>query len=339
MNIPIKQPETRLWRVKIVLMGISALLAVTPLTGLLNPPKAAAWTGALPGCNQALNTFAGDLKEAIETKDTSFNHNESSFLYARGAADHQNAIDANNYDNMYLYYVNAPNKLKFKKLTATTYGFTAESGTLVNRMHIISREVKTSTYPDGVTTISGVNAPPHELGCVTSAVNVLYSSDWDVYKFTETVYGGTGEAQCSATDIACKISRVFRRVADTFHAVGQAILRGIAVLFAPDSADFNELYTDFTSFFDTKLGFLLYPFQFIGSMFNAYNDTSNQWCTMSNCQKSLGEVYGTEMKLDVLQWRLTAPALFNFLTATLRGLTVLALAFAIHRKYLEVIKK
>lgn len=102
--------------------------------------------------------------------------------------------------------------------------------------------------------------------------NVTYDASWDQITATTTtvdskVYPTT--QGCSMTDIGCLLQQTFSTVANTFLAVGEAIVNGIALLFSPDVDTLKYSFDEFsTSLLDT-LGFLAYPFEWIGDTLDA----------------------------------------------------------------------
>lgn len=96
--------------------------------------------------------------------------------------------------------------------------------------------------------------------------NVTYDASWDqITASTTTVdlksYPTT--QGCSMTDIGCLLQQTFSTVANTFLAVGEAIVNGIALLFSPDVDTLKYSFDQFMDSMIDTLGFLAYPFEWI----------------------------------------------------------------------------
>lgn len=107
---------------------------------------------------------------------------------------------------------------------------------------------------------SGVSAPCKKFG------NVTYDASWDQATAGTTtvdnkVYPTT--QGCSMTDIGCLLQQTFSTVANTFLAVGEAIVNGIASLFSPDVDTLKYSFDEFSNSLLDTLGFLAYPFEWI----------------------------------------------------------------------------
>lgn len=173
------------------------------------------------------------------------------------------------------------------------------------------------------------------VGCVEVAHNVDYMSSWTYTQFTQNINAGD-EITCSTFDIACHIAATFRSIGDTFNAVGQAIVRGFAALFAPDMTEIQNSFSDFNTFMQQKLGFLVFPIVFLVDSINSFSDTTNQWCSSSSCVKNLGNMLGGNLTIDFNALKNTMPSIWTFFISTMRGLIVVALVLGIRRKYMEV---
>jgi len=107
---------------------------------------------------------------------------------------------------------------------------------------------------------SGNSAPCKKFG------NVTYDASWDqAIATTTTVDKKTYPTTqgCSMTDIGCLLQQTFSTVANTFLAVGEAIVNGIALLFTPDVDTLKYSFDQFTDSLTDTLGFLAYPFEWI----------------------------------------------------------------------------
>jgi len=80
--------------------------------------------------------------------------------------------------------------------------------------------------------------------------------------FTQ-IPNATGKFDCETWDITCKIKNIFTGIADTFTAVGNAIVDGITALFSVDTTTMGYEFDQLKEFLIDKLGFLAYPFEWI----------------------------------------------------------------------------
>jgi len=182
------------------------------------------------------------------------------------------------------------------------------------------------------------------ISCVVVAHNMSYSPGWTYDPFPGNLdYAqgvGTGTSQtCAALDIACSIKSVFRKVEDTFIAVGQAIVNGIAILFKPDTASIQADFNSLSTFLNNKLGFIAYPFTFLVDVFNAFSGTSNNWCTTSSCTKDFGTLFGHDFIVDLNAPQIAYPTLWAWFKNFIIGVTVLELLIAIYGKYKAIIRR
>lgn len=192
------------------------------------------------------------------------------------------------------------------------------------------------TIPEG-TTITSANT-----NCIYAAKNVVYESTWTWNKFSSYAgykEGADASASCTTLDFACKIKQAWEGVTDTFAAVGEAIVYGIAQIFAPDANQVKSDFDSLTDFMEEKFGFLTYPFVFISDIFNAFNNTSNQWCTTTSCTKNFGNFYGQPFIIDITQLKTSVPTYYNWFVIVMRGMVVLALLLSLRQKFVKVLHK
>ena len=173
------------------------------------------------------------------------------------------------------------------------------------------------------------------VSCVHKVDNVAYDTNYNGPQFQsyndEILYNTT----CDTFDIPCQINRVFNGIANTFISVGQAIVNGIAALFLPDSATISQYFEDIKQSFNDQIGFLSYPFTFLIDLFNNI-DTSD--CT-PNCDVTFaGTLFGSQVTFDADALETAYPPLWFWLTAFVRASIVVALAIALYKKYMKVVK-
>jgi hypothetical protein len=186
--------------------------------------------------------------------------------------------------------------------------------------------------------VSPSTQPSINFTCIVSVTNVTYGPGWDGPVYSTKLLYGTSTIQCDKLDLGCWVNKAWTGVADTFTSVGKALLSGIASIFAPDGTQLQSDFNAFNSFMTAKLGFLLYPFQFLVNLFNAFNSSSS-WCTASSCTKNFGNLFGHPFTLDLNAMATVMPTMWSWFLGLIRGTTVLALVLALRRKYMSVVGK
>lgn len=340
---PIKHTYGLPGRKKLIRLGISLIIAlIAPTAALQSPQKAAAYTGQPPNCpTNYLHMW--DWPKMIRDNSQWPEFNPESSKYVIGL------VGTPGTPQMTWQLITAGDKgqgeLIAEKNTSGVYQIRPSVWTIGWRtLHDNPEKVHGTQYANPYVTTgwnsSSSNTPLTNLGCVIAAKGVVYAQSYDLQQFETNVRYGTGDGtqKCDALAIGCWMGKLWNGVADTFSSVGQAILKGIAWLFAPESQDLNYVYTDFKDYMDWKLGMLIFPFSYVIDLFNAYTSSANAWCTPTSCEKDLGNVMGGNMKFDFLKWRDTAPTMYNFFLALTRGITVVALVGMMYKKYMEVAK-
>ncbi len=171
------------------------------------------------------------------------------------------------------------------------------------------------------------------------AVNVDYSSSWDVAHLTNHVpYGQDGAANCGTLDIGCWVGKLTSGFTNGIKALFGLFVDGFQWLFVPDGGTIKSSYDSLSTFMNAKLGFLAYPFTFIGNVFAAFTSGSS-WCNSSSCIKNFGTLFGQPFVLNLGQVQTTMPTIWTWFTAMIRGITILLLLLAVRGKYRSVTAK
>ena len=203
-------------------------------------------------------------------------------------------------------------------------------------------------YSTGVT--SGINPAdiPNFRGVVigndqfvaqVGAVNVNYASSWDMGHFTNNVpYGEDGAANCGTLDIGCWVGKLTSGFTNGIKALFGLMVDAFKWLFIPDGTQIKSSFDDLTTFMNNKLGFLAYPFTFIGNVFNAFTSGSS-WCNDTGCSKNFGNLFGHPFNVNLGQMQTTMPSIWFWFTGMIRGLTILTLLLAVRQKYRAVTSK
>lgn len=174
-----------------------------------------------------------------------------------------------------------------------------------------------------------------QVTCIHKVDNVSYEDNYNgaiFNSYQDEVYYNT---TCDTFDISCQIGRIFTGISNTFVSVGQAIVNGIAALFIPDSETISQYFDDIKASFNDQIGFLAYPFTFLIDLFNNI-DTSN--CS-PNCDVTFaGTLFGSQVTFDADALETAYPPLWFWLTSFVRASIVVALAIALYKKYMKVVK-
>ena len=178
--------------------------------------------------------------------------------------------------------------------------------------------------------------------CYAYVKNVQYAGSWTFDKLSEDVVyteGANLTYKCDTFDIGCQIAKAWRGVGNTIADAMYAAMKGIASFFMPDGAVIKSDFDDLNTFLQAKLGFLVYPLTFLGQLFTAFGDTTNNWCTSSSCTKNFGNLFGQPFVVDLKVGATAYPTYWTYFLTMTRGLVVLALVLAIRKKYIGVVHK
>lgn len=180
----------------------------------------------------------------------------------------------------------------------------------------------------------------------------------DIPNATETPpVNNSNPNNCDPWDVVCWFQNVVGNVVDGFQSLGdlisgsfQAIGDWIANLIMPQNEDGTFSNNLETSFFDIKtgfedrLGFLLFPFQFIGELFTgileAYNPTGSDWTT---CPPSLGltipNLLGSNgVTLDICTLEDVSPTIYTTMIAIIRIVWIIGVVGFLHHKYFQIVR-
>lgn len=213
-------------------------------------------------------------------------------------------------------------------LTSGYHGITRFNGTPVSNMN-------------WTTILSNIERDPNVDGAILGVVyqsNVTYDPSYTGRKnFNLSAPKGAEPSGCNEETglvqfAACKIG-------EAVGSVLEPIWHGIIALFVPDEQKVNDLVGAMGTFFEEKLGFLLFPFEIVIDLFNAILTPSSPWCNSSSCVLHAGNVLGGDFSINVLALKQASSAAWNLLVALANVGLVLALIAGIHRKFDEVTQK
>jgi len=202
-----------------------------------------------------------------------------------------------------------------------------------------------TTYLSGITDPSTINAGNgfvigNDLFAAQVGTNkVDYADSWDAAHFTNHVpYGESEGKSCSTLDIGCWVGKITSGFTNAIKEIVGLVGDLFSWLFVPAADEVSNAFNEFGTFMNAKLGFLAYPFDFIGGVFNAFTSGSS-WCNSSSCSKSFGNLFGHNFTVNLGQTQTTMPTLWTWFTGMVRGLTIVALLFAVRQKYRSVTNK
>lgn len=260
--------------------------------------------------------------------------------------------------NYELWYAGSGSKLTFSYNSGVSKPQLTVTGGSLDGAHIISEPVTNPTYKaiwgsftsnySPVYSTAYHSLPPSspwyfdssQMSCMYTAHNVGYDPSFlDLYnKFSSSVqYQIVSGQTCSSLNVGCWISKALSGISDTFVGWFEAAANFIGNLFIPNESDLADSWNNFSTFMQGKLGFLTYPFTFVIDVFDAFT-TSTSGCTSSSCTYDFGNFYGHDFSVNFLAPKLISPSLFNYLLLVIQSLTVIALVYEVHKKYLEVVK-
>lgn len=107
----------------------------------------------------------------------------------------------------------------------------------------------------------------------------------------------------------------------------------LKMLFIPTGQFFKELFDDFNSFFNEKLGFIAYPITFLIGFFTDVMNAAGS----PNCAIEGGSLFGVNADIDLCKMQNNIPQIYNGIIVLIRAAVAFTLIFALFRKYHEVV--
>lgn len=335
-------------RATIWLVGVLVCIG-SMLSPFIAPPQTAnAWDETLPTCTgiglSYWDWLEGDSNTGAANEGVYDRDGNSNFSTANGRYVLARTVAAPNL--LLIRPISSTVNLEFQRytdLSGAHYRLDMADGSAFMTNSINDAPVENG-YPSSATLVvnptNTTSTPLTGITCVYTARNITYGSTWDkpFYSANEASRGSV-DNDCDALDFGCWMGKVFDTIGDGLKEVMMGVVKAITYLFAPDEAKMSEIMNNAKTFFEAKLGFLVYPLTFIGQMFTAMGDTSNNWCSDSSCSKSFGNFFGSNFTVNLLDFKNQMPTVWTFFTTAIRGLTVLALILAIRKKYMEVLHK
>ena len=343
------------FRRSMVYLSVVTLLLTTTMV-LYKPKKAEAWASAtLPTCEQY--DLNWDWKTSAAA-DTSITGAAANWL----ARDAMMLYQSSTYNGRYMLmaYVRAGTNASFrlKKDAAVAnppYYLEARTGTgtgisgIGGVATIWTLDTQTHTVTPGNGSInqgSGTVTKITDVTCIRSITQLpvpyagTYDSSYDGFQGYTNIEPEQGEAACNGIlDVGCWIAKGFAGVANTVLDVIKAAFGLFSKLFLPDGAKLSTEFDNLQTSLTETMGFLTFPFDFVGDMFSALSGTSDNWCTSSSCTKDFGNLFGHDFTVDFRQPATTYSSLWTWGLGLFRGLIIFELMLAVLNKYRKVTQK
>lgn len=178
------------------------------------------------------------------------------------------------------------------------------------------------TYTDGSHLSGDINLS-YSVGCIQAIHGATYDSTWTYAQPpADMAYADPNNIQCSSWDIGCWVGKVFTDFTN---------------FFLPDPSALSASFSEFSTYMNDKLGFLLYPFTFIGDFFSAFT-TASPDCTSTSCVRDFGSFMGADMVIDFNTFHNAAPTVWNWVKIFLQGTTVIGLIFMLRQKIMGILR-
>lgn len=242
------------------------------------------------------------------------------------------------------------------------------SGQSGNVSNVLNSQVDNALIinADGTLTDTGYyNFGVSDVTCITAVHNVVYDSTYTgstSYPDPLNVDTGTIDAPpsepCDWWDLVCVAQKIYLSVSSGFTNMLNAFnefVTNIAEIFVPgaDNEDiFTTTFNDLNTTMRAKLGFLTYPFDFIGGIINTLmtlvdSDSKVEWhcgsggsfqngvCAGICAPNVLGE---NSVCLDIAGLEKKFPALWTTIIFIARMVLVIGLIELLRKKYYSIVK-
>lgn len=352
-NSPLHKIKHGLSRVTMPVTG--GLLILTLLLSLafsfVKPQTAQAWDGKLPECTNVgltywdwlggdTNVNGGNPNEGVWDRDgnETFNTNNGNYVLARTTAQPGGP-------QIVLYRPATGQRMEFQRYTdlgGPHYRLDQADGGFFSTNTITDGPkdlYPTENYTLTVGPTGSTTSPVTGLACVYTARGVTYTGGWD-QDFYSSFEAGRGNISdtCDALNFGCWMGKIFDNVADTMKDIAMAVVRAITWLFMPASDTLSDQFDISAGFFQAKLGFLIYPVDFVGDLVSAMANPGSFSCTDTVCTKNFGNYYGAPFTVDFLVVKNTISAdLWTWMLYAIRGLTVLGLMIMFRQKLVRIL--
>jgi len=355
---------------KLVYVIISAFAVM--LFSSISPPQAQAWTGSNPNicAGTALSGFnyVDEITQAYPDWQVQ-TISRSILIYDFDAGGGHTGTAFRIADNINFVQDASGNKsITYSSPTQNTAGWpyydnpigTSDDGYYIDNFYFTTNNADANRYHNlnrwnttGVNNSSFFPKTSHTptTFCIVAGINVNYSTNWTGTRYPSLAPdNGLIAPTCNISwwkvweKANCKANEAFTAIGDTISEAAKDIANGVTTAFAwmfiPDEQEVNDLVGATGTFFEEKLGFILFPFDFVIDLFAVFTDPPDDWCSTSSCTISAGTVFGAgNLQINVLAIKNASEAAWTLLTTLARIGLVLALIAGIHRKYEEVTQK
>lgn len=343
---------------KRVFLLLSFLVLCVGLFTSYTGSSASAWTSnPLPQCDARYTDHLANRKDEWQAQmkllfpsGNTYEYNSQSSLvaYVTQTRLNSDALLGDSHMDKFSYvsvaFAKPGNQIGFKKVGAD-YQFAEKDANTYIKGEILSRKPYNNTYQDSIYgRVPGYGVHPSppttstaqlDVGCVLFVNKVVYASAWDNITFSTAFPVGENGYVCAKTDIACHIGKVFNGVANTFVAVGDAIVQGIATLFIPDPDYMATSFAELNDFLRDKLGFLYFPADFVvDNMIYLLGS-----CAGGGCNKtyhSFGNLFGSQVAISTDPSTVN-PTIQTAIQTVAQIVVAIGLVFAIVHKYKKIV--
>jgi hypothetical protein len=174
-----------------------------------------------------------------------------------------------------------------------------------------------------------------DITCIEASTNVIEGQFGTSQGLYSGVIPGTSRDCSGLRAITCAVIDTFAGIANDLVNVAQAILKGLATLFVPNGTQLSSDWTSFYSTLSNKLGFLLWPFTFVGGLFSAMVTPTTTCCTIG-----AGTIFGAHWSgINLIYVETANPDIWSLAVTVVRAATILLLFFFLRDKFLEITHK
>lgn len=179
----------------------------------------------------------------------------------------------------------------------------------------------------------------YSIGYPLGSNNIAYDSTYSGRTYNNKIGYTSSDSpiSCSPLDFGCWITKAFDGVTDTLKKFGQAMLKPFVWLWIPDTTQIKAQFDDTNAMLIEKLGFLSFPFVFLGDVISAFTNNT-LWCTDGNCKIDTGNLFGSNFTIDIMALKNMNSDLYNATVIIMRGVLIMITISAVYHAYMRVIR-
>lgn len=334
------------------LLILSFVLLSGTVSAVFSSSSANAWSGDLPACSNVSANWYSNLK-----KDSRYNDSKTAFIVFQRT---WYGAPFNGQTGMLVAWDNVTNSNSLY-LTGDASNHAIDGGTADSSFAIDGSgnlTDTTSSFP------AGAGFGMSDLTCVTAVQNMTYASSWTGNHFpTAVTPNPDSKVNCNWYDAACWVGQFSNNIINSLQDMWNSIVQMytqfinfLTGLFVPsDQNIFLTFFSNLNTTMHQKLGFLTYPFDFVGQMgtqmMTLVNSTDkSEWHCVPN-GNGVGElgvcggicvpnVLGSNQLcvMQVGELEQTWPALWNATIIIGRAAWIISIIELCRLKYFEVVK-